>query len=132
MNQRTIILSNLCGLICAILVTVLGLGVMAFGWLTPLVVEPVMVVGLFIFLAVLSLAEIPMMIFSIRQMSASLNPKINYALIITNFGYTFFASVYAVCFILLTGRLWSGALLAMLSLVRFISAMLFVPGKNSP
>jgi hypothetical protein len=90
--------------------------------------------GLFLFLIFFSLAEIPVMIFGMRRMAASLNPKAKYVVLITNAGYTFFASVYAAPFILLAGKstfeLAAGALMSALGLARFITTILFIPGAN--
>ncbi len=127
MSQRSIIVSNFLGLIGAGMLTALSFFIVASAIIPPLVVRPIFVGMIFLFLATISIAEIPLMIFSIRQMTNSLNPNIKYALILTNIGFTFFGSVYAACFIILTGWLWLGAFMATFSLVRFISAMLFVP-----
>jgi hypothetical protein len=80
-----------------------------------------------LFLLVFSVAEIPVMIVAIRRMAASTNPRAKYVALLVNFGYIFFGAVYAVPFILLTGWLELGTALASLSLVRFISALIYLP-----
>ena len=82
------------------------------------------------FLLLFSVVEIPVMIYSMRRIAASPNPKAMYAALITNAGYTFFAAVYAAPFILLAGQstveLTAGAMMGALSFVRFISSMVFL------
>jgi len=77
------------------------------------------------FLLIFSLAEIPLMIFGMRYMGSSASGKRLIALV--NAAFTFFAAVYAVPFLLLTGRIGIGLALAALSLVRFAGALWFVP-----
>ena len=72
-----------------------------------------------------SLAEIPMMVFGMRQMADSASGS--RLIVVTNVAFTSFAAVYAVPFLLLTGRVGVGIALAGLGLVRFVSALWFVP-----
>lgn len=81
------------------------------------------------FLLTFSLAEIPVMIFGMRQMGSSASG--GRLAVVTNAAFTFFAAVYAVPFLLLTGRVGIGVALAALSLVRFAGALWFVPGGLS-
>jgi len=74
-----------------------------------------------------SIIEIPVMIVGIQRIAASANPKAKYVALLVNAGYVFFAAMYAAPFILLTGNLWLGAVLAALSLVRFVTAFIFLP-----
>jgi hypothetical protein len=114
------------GLVGAVLLTAISLFVTTVGYLPPLLVNPIFVGGAFIFFLVLSLAEIPVMIFGLRYMALSPNPKAHYAIGLTNFGYPFFAGVYAAVFILLTAYFWLGLLLGSLSVVRFITTIIFL------
>lgn len=68
----------------------------------------------------LSLVEIPMMLFGLRQMArSSSTPR---RLLVGTFAfYVMFASVYASIFVLLTGQIGWGIALAALCLVRFAS-----------
>jgi hypothetical protein len=100
------------------------------GWIPALLTGPVIAWSMFLFLAVFSVAEIPLMIFTMRRMAANANPRSKYVVLITVTGYTFFGAVYAAPFILLTGYLWSGVALAGLSLARFISALTFLPTEK--
>ena len=78
-------------------------------------------IGVAIFFAVLlliSLAEMPMMLFGLRQMARSqTTPR---ALMIGTFAvFVVFASVYASIFVLLTGAMAWGLVLVALGLARF-------------
>ena len=48
--------------------------------------------------------------------------------VVTNAAFTLFAAIYALPVLLLTTRVYIGLALAALSLVRFVGALLFVPG----
>ena len=80
---------------------------------------------LFAFLLLFSLAEIPMMVFGMRRITRRASAR--WLAVLTNASFTFFAALYAVPLILLTGRVWVGVALAGLGLVRFVSALCFVP-----
>jgi hypothetical protein len=72
----------------------------------------------FAILLVISLAEMPMMLFGLRQMARSQTTP--YALLIGTFTvFVMFASVYASVFVLITGEFAWGLLLAALCLARF-------------
>ncbi len=79
-------------------------------------------------LLLFSLAEIPLMTFGMRQMVGT--PSGARLAVWTNGAFTFFAAVYAVPFLLLTGRVGIGVAMAALCWVRFASALLFVPQKS--
>jgi hypothetical protein len=131
MNQHNIVVTGIIGLFGAIFLTALFIFVMAIGWIPPLMSQPMLVWGSFFFLLFFSVVEIPVMIFSMRRMADSVNPRAKYVVLFTNTAYTFFAAVYAVPFIVLAGssnfNLAAGALLASLCIVRFISSMVFLP-----
>lgn len=134
MTRSSVILTGLVGLVGAIILTAICLLVMMWGWVSPLLGRPTYVWGLFLFLLFFSVAEIPVMIFGMRRMLESVNPKAQYVALFTNAGYTFFASVYAAPFILLAGQsaleLASGALLGSLCFVRFISSVILLPNAK--
>ena len=78
------------------------------------------------FVLVFSLGEIPLMIFGMRHMVIGTSGR--RLAVLTNAAFTLFAAVYAVPFLLLTGRIGLGTLLSGLCLVRFVCALWFVPG----
>jgi hypothetical protein len=81
------------------------------------------------FLLAFSLAEIPTMIFGMRYLADSAAGK--RLVVPINAAFTFFAAVYALPFLLLTGRTGIAVALAALSLVRFAGGLCFVPGDVS-
>ena len=131
MTRSGIIFSGVLGLIGAILLTGACVALMTSGLIPVLLTGPLFVWGLFLFLLTLSVLEIPLMIFTMGRMATSANPRATYVVLLTNTAYTFFAAVYAAPFILLAGgsqlELWAGIGLASLSIVRFSSAMVFLP-----
>jgi hypothetical protein len=131
MKRSSIILTGLIGLIGAFILTAFCLLVMTRGWIPAILSSNSRLVwGLFLFLAFFSVVEIPVMIFGMRRLAASPNPRSTYVVLLTNAGYSFFAAVYAAPFILLTGYLRAGIALATLSVVRLISAIIFLPTEE--
>lgn len=96
-----------------------GLRPLVTGWATWLLLG---------FLLIFSLAEIPVMIFVMRHIGKSASGQ--RLVVLVNVAFTFFAAVYAFPFLLFTGRVGIGVVLAALSLVRFASALWFVPGGS--
>ena len=127
MSRASVVVTGLIGLFGAVMLIALCLFIMVQAWLPALINRPVFVWGFFLFLIFFSLAEIPLMIFGIRRVAVSANPKAKYVALLTNVGYVFFGAVYAAPFILLTGQVIPGTVLAALSLVRYIAAVIFLP-----
>jgi hypothetical protein len=84
---------------------------------------------LLFFLLFFSLAEMPVMIVGMRHMVRSSGGR--RLALLTNAAFTFFAAVYAVPFLLLTGRIAISLALAGLSLIRLAGALLFVAGQEA-
>jgi hypothetical protein len=131
MTRGGIIFSGLLGLTGAFLLTTISVVVMAQKIVPVLLQPPLLVWGLFLFLLTLSLLEIPLMVFTMRRIASSPNPRSQAIVLLTNIAYTFFGSVYAAPFILLAGATWveiyAGIGLAALSIVRFITSVVFLP-----
>ena len=131
MGRKHLLTSGLLGLTGALLLTATAVAIMLQGWLPALLQPPLWVGGLFAFLLFFSLLEIPMMIFAMRKMADSPTPKAKHMVWLTNTAFTFFAAVYALPFILLAGdsplTLGAGVALAALTIIRFISAMVYIP-----
>ena len=127
MSRNNLILTGLIGLLGAVLMTALALLVMQANLIPILVSRSLYGWGLFLFLLLFSIAEIPVMIIGMRRMAASHNSKAKYVTLVVNIGYVSFAAVYAIPFILLTGWLGWGAALAGLTVIRFLSSILFLP-----
>lgn len=131
MSRSNMIVTGLVGVMGGIFLTALCVFIVTTGWLNPPLGQPEYVIGLFLFLFIFSVLEIPVMVFAIRRMLASVNPRARYVAMFTNAAYTFFAAVYAAPFILLAGqttpKLMLGVGLSALSLIRFISTVVFLP-----
>ena len=127
MSRSSAAVTGLVGLLGATVLTTFCIFIVVWEWLPVVLTQPLLVGGLFLFLVVFSLAEIPVMIFGIRHLAASTHPGSKYLALLTNTGYVSFGAVYAAPFILLTGRLWLGTMMAGLSVIRFISAIIFLP-----
>lgn len=134
MSRSSVMVTGLIGLIGSLAMTVAAIYAMRAGLVPPLLNRPLWVWGLFLFLLTFSLLEIPLMIFGLRKMAASVNPTARHVVLVTNAGYTLFAGVYALPFILLAGVSWTellaGAGLASLSFVRFITSVVTLPNEK--
>ncbi len=89
--------------------------------LTPLIAGRGGILALLGFVLFFSLAEIPMMIYALRKLTASaagVRPAL-----VTNAAFTFFSAVYAAPFLLLTGQVEVSLALAGLCLVRLAGAL---------
>jgi hypothetical protein len=85
--------------------------------------------ALLAFLLFFSLVEIPLMIWGMRRMVGS--PSGRRLAGLTTAAFTFFAAVYALPFLLLTGRAGVSLALAGLGLVRWAGAVWLVPGGHT-
>ena len=129
MNRLEVITSGFIGLIAAFILTALCLFITR-QWLPVLLTSTSLVGGLFLFLIFFSLTEIPVMIFGIRRIAVSAKPKVRYLALLITAGYVFFGAVYAAPFIFLTGLVGLGIALAGLSVIRFITALIFLPDRT--
>jgi hypothetical protein len=123
--RRRLLLSGLGGLaanaaLAAIAALLVGSGVIK----APLPYDVVTVLTSII-LAGFSLAEIPMMILAMRRLAAE-RPNNQLFVLGLNATFTFFAAVYGVPVLLLTGSMAPGLALCALGVVRLIASMLFV------
>ncbi|RME74367.1 MAG: hypothetical protein D6784_10075 [Chloroflexi bacterium] len=130
-NRTELALSGLVGLAAAGLATGLTILIVRQPWMPQVITRPVWVWTLFLMLGGISAAEIPVMVYGMRRMAARPGRSVRYLLWLTNGFYVFFAAVYAAPYILLTSRPGTGAVLAGLSLIRFISSLLFLPGAQN-
>ena len=123
--RKALLISGFAGLVGAALLFVgtawgqasADMPILVRGWL----VAP----ALLVFLG-LSLAEIPVMVFGLKKIGSAAPDNSPTALALANAFYVFFASVYAVMFLLLTGLVFLGAALAGLVVIRFFSSLLLV------
>lgn len=133
MTQRSVVLTGLAGVVGALFLTGLCLAIMVSDLIPVILMRPMFVWGLFLFLLFFSVVEIPVMIAGLRRIAESENPRARYIALFTNAGYTFFAGVYAVPFILLAGgstlTLAAGTLLGLLTFARFTTSVIFLPNN---
>jgi hypothetical protein len=80
----------------------------------------------FAFLLVISLAEIPLMVFGLSKIAAGGDRRAVRIVAVTNALFVFFAAIYGAPVILLTGRVAAGLALCALGLLRLLSALAFV------
>jgi len=134
MTRSSVVWTGLLGLSGGVILTLLSVAIMVQGWIPVLISRPLFVWALFLFLLTLSVLEIPLMVFSMRRMADSPNPRAKYVVQVTNVAYISFAAVYAAPFILLTGssqlEIAAGLILGSLCFVRFISSVVFLPNAK--
>lgn len=123
--RARLLASGLAGLLLAALATAVAAGLVhagavqpPFSWL-PLTLLMVLILGGF------SVAEIPLMVFALRRLVAERRGN-DVAVVALNGLYVFFAVVYGLPVLLLTGDLVWGLFLCALSLVRFATSQLLV------
>ena len=82
---------------------------------------------------IMSLLEIPLMIYALRHMAKAEKSSVQNTMIILNGIFVFFAMVYAVPNLLFTHAdvYWFGAVLASLILLRFMASVIFLAGKKT-
>ncbi len=80
----------------------------------------------FAFFLVISVVEIPLMIFGLNKIAAGGDRRAARIVAVTNALFVFFAAVYGVPVILLTGWVVAGLALCALGVLRLFSALAFV------
>jgi hypothetical protein len=123
--RRSLVVSGLVGLSACGLLAALGARLMASGTLEALLPHRLLVLLLGLVLGAFSLAEIPIMVFALRRLAVE--RRGNRGLVIgLNALYVFFAAVYGLPVLLLTGHLAWGLTLCSFGLLRFVTSLLFV------
>jgi len=128
--RRNLMLAGIAGLLAGLLLAVVSTWLVTSGILSPPLPYPSVALLLVVVLGGFSLAEIPIMIFTMRRLSAEStdNHRVVAGL---NALYVLFAAVYGVPVSLLTGSVgWALALCA-LGLVRFVTSLAFVQEPTS-
>lgn len=128
--RRNLLFSGLGGMLaCGLLLAASMWLVIAGSFRPPLPYEAVTLLIVIVFGA-FSLAEIPMMIFAMRRLAIerSENHGVVFGL---NALFVFFAAIYGVPVLLLTGSIGWGFALSGLGLVRFVASLAFVHGPQS-
>jgi hypothetical protein len=123
--RRNLMLTGLGGLLACVLLAALSTWLVSSGVITPpLPYRAVTILSVVIFGA-FSLAEIPMMVFAMGRLAAEQrgNRRIVFGM---NGFYVFFAAVYAIPVLLLTGSVGWGLALCGLGIARFFASLTFV------
>lgn len=126
MTRPSLLRSGALGLLLNAGATGLCIFIVRQGWLPALLPSPWLSGGLFIFLALISLAEIPLMIFGMRKMLDDERLRAGPLVAITHGAFVFFAAVYAAPQFLLTASLGPGLVLSGLGLIRWAAAYAFL------
>ena len=123
--RRNLVLAGIAGLLASLLLAVVCTWLVTSGILSPPLPYRSVALLLVVVLGGFSLAEIPVMTFTMRRLSAEStdNHRVVAGL---NTLYVFFAAVYGVPVSLLTGNVGWGLALCALSLVRFVTSLAFV------
>jgi uncharacterized membrane-anchored protein len=123
--RRNLLLAGVGGLLASLLLAAVSTWIATSGILIPPFPYRVVTLLLIVVLGGFSLAEIPMMIFVMRRLSAE-RPDNHRVVVGLNALYVLFATVYGVPVILLTGSVGWGLALCALSVVRFVTSLAFV------
>lgn len=123
--RHNLIVSGLAGLIVCGLLAFVGTWLVTNHILIPLLPIPLIALLTAIIFGIFSLAEIPLMVFAIRRLAIE-RPENRGVVMGLNAFYVFFAAVYGLPVLLLTGSVAWGLALCALGLVRFMASLLFV------
>ena len=128
--RRNLMLAGISGLLASSLLAIVSTWLVTSKILSPPLPYRSVALLLVVVLGGFSLAEIPIMIFTMRRLSAEStdNHRVVAGL---NALYVLFAAVYGVPVSLLTGSMGWGLALCALSLVRFITSLAFVQEPTS-
>jgi hypothetical protein len=123
--HRYLLLSGLAGLLACALLSSVAAWLVTNETVKPLLSFPVATLLFALVFGAFSLAEIPMMVFAMRRLLAE--RRENYGVVLgLNTLYVFFAAVYGVPVLLLTGSIGWGLALCSLALIRFVASFIFV------
>lgn len=123
--RRNLFLSGLGGLLACSLAAVLSLWLIRSSTLVPPLPYPLITILFVVVFGGFSLGEIPLMVFALRRLAAerSENRGLVWGL---NSLYVFFAAVYGLPVLLITGSVAWGLALCGLGVVRFATTLAFV------
>ena len=125
-TRPLIFLSGLIGLVAGGLLTGGSTWIVSERLIPILLPLPLITWVLGLLFAVVSVAEIPMMIYTMRRLL--IERSSNYGFVLgLNALFVFFAAVYALPVLLFTGSIGWGLALSALSFVRLIVSLIFVP-----
>jgi hypothetical protein len=123
--RYNLLLSGLAGLLVCVLLAAVCTWLVTNQVVVPPLPLPLVVLLTAIIFGVFSLAEIPLMVFAMRRLATE-RPDNRGVVMGLNALYVFFAAVYGLPVLLLTGSVAWGLALCALGLVRFVASLLFV------
>lgn len=124
--RRNLMLTGLGGLLACVLLAALSTWLVSSGVITPpLPPYRAVTILLVVILGAFSLAEIPMMVFAMGRLAAEQRGSQRIVFGMNGF-YVFFAAVYAVPVLLLTGSIGWGLALCGLGIARLFASLAFV------
>ncbi len=123
--RRRLWLSGTTGLLACGLLTAIAMWLVTSGTLRPPLPHQAVTLLLVLVFGAFSVAEIPMMIFAMRRLVVERTENRGIVLGL-NALYVFFAAVYGVPVLLLTGNVGWGLALCGLGLLRFATSLAFV------
>jgi hypothetical protein len=123
--RRNLLLSGLIGLLTCALVTAVATWLVTSATIKPPLSLPAVTLLLALIFGGFSVAEIPMMVFAMRRLVVEREG--NYGVVIgLNALYVFFAAVYAIPVLLITGSVGWGLALCALAPIRLTASQMFV------
>jgi hypothetical protein len=128
--RRRLLLSGLAGLVAGAALAALATWLIAGGLIKAPLPYPSVTVVAALALGGLSLAEIPLMVLAIRRLAAR-QPNNRALALGLNAVFVFFAAVYGLPVLLVTGSLGWGLALCALALARLLAGLLFVREPRS-
>lgn len=123
--RRNLLLAGIGGLLASVLLAAAASWAVTSETLIPPLPYRLVSWLLVVILGAFSLAEIPMMVFAMRRLSAERTSNLHMVAGL-NALYVFFAAVYGAPVSLLTGSVGWGLALSALSVVRLVTSLLFV------
>jgi hypothetical protein len=123
--RRNLLLSGLAGLLACGLMAGISTWLVAYGIINPPLPFPIVASLTALVFAGFSLAEIPIMVFGMRRLLVERRDN-QHVVLGLNTLYVFFAAVYGVPVLLLTGSVGWALALCGLGLLRFATSMFFV------
>ncbi len=123
--QRNLLFGGAGGLLICFLLLAVGIWLVQSGIVRPLLPYPSIALLTALTLGLFSLAEIPMMVFTMRRLLIERTENRGVVLGL-NLLYVSFAGVYAVPVVLLTGYVGWGVALGALGVIRLVTALIFV------
>lgn len=129
--RRNLLLSGLAGLLVAAAPTALAVWLVSSQMFKPPLRHPLVTLICVLVFGGFSLAEIPLMVFTMRRLVAERRKNHGFAIGLNGL-YVFFAAVYGIPVMLLTGDLGWGLVLCALSIARLVASLVFVREPEAP